>query len=78
MLIISAYVVDSDGKLVANARKHFLYETDYKWAEEGESFKAVDVIIKKDQSSIKVGLGICMDLNPKGERFSDMYLQQRL
>jgi protein N-terminal amidase len=65
-LIYSAYVVGVNGELVENVRKHFLYDTDYKWAEEGAGFHSTQVSISKDQSNLRLGFGICMDLNPKG------------
>lgn len=51
--------VDPKGNLIATYQKSFLYETDENWAEEGPGFVSMDV--KGNQ----VGLGICMDINPK-------------
>lgn len=41
-------------------RKHFLFETDESWATAGNSFESFN-----DDSLGKIGVGICMDLNPK-------------
>lgn len=35
--------VSQDGKLIETYSKHFLYETDENWADEGPEFKAIDV-----------------------------------
>ncbi len=59
----SAYVVDREGKLALNYRKHFLYETDHNWAEEGPSFQTV--ILKNTKGiEYKAAVAICMDINP--------------
>ena len=47
---------DPDGKMFYYD-KHFLYETDYSWAEEGPSFKY------RDSSLGRIGFAICMDVN---------------
>ncbi len=59
----SAYVIDRQGNLVLNYRKHYLYETDHKWAEEGPSFQTVKL---KNIKGIeyKAAVAICMDINP--------------
>ena len=56
-------LVSPQGDLVINYDKHFLYETDETWAEEGESFK-VFKNLKIAQKALNVGFGICMDLSP--------------
>ncbi|KAI9268194.1 carbon-nitrogen hydrolase [Phascolomyces articulosus] len=54
--------INPQGKLIKTYQKAFLYETDEYWAQEGpEGFAAMP--LSKD-SLIKVGFGICMDLNP--------------
>lgn len=65
------YVVDPEGKLALNYNKHFLYEVDYKFCRIGDKFKTVD-IKTKNGDTLKVGVGICMDLNP--EDFKDYSL----
>ncbi|EPS42650.1 hypothetical protein H072_3432 [Dactylellina haptotyla CBS 200.50] len=73
----NACVVSSpDGEVVMNYRKTFLYSTDEQWASEGTSFGTLTFTFptrtpSSDQSattplikSVKVALGICMDLNP--------------
>eukprot|EP01027_Heterolobosea_sp_BB2_P017403 GEZU01024657.1.p1 GENE.GEZU01024657.1~~GEZU01024657.1.p1 ORF type:complete len:243 (-),score=58.44 GEZU01024657.1:137-865(-) len=56
----SAVMVSPEGDLVCNYRKTYLYDTDKNWACEGSGFGCIDV-----KGIGKVGLGICMDLNPK-------------
>ncbi|KAJ1557236.1 Carbon-nitrogen hydrolase, partial [Cladochytrium tenue] len=55
---------DDEGVLVATYDKHFLYEVDERWAEEGDAFKAVELPLGREGTSVKVGFGICMDVNP--------------
>jgi protein N-terminal amidase len=55
-------VVSPTGVFVQNYRKSFLFEMDKTWAEEGDGFKFVDIEIRG--RILKVGLGICMDINP--------------
>ncbi|KAF3901745.1 hypothetical protein AA313_de0201839 [Arthrobotrys entomopaga] len=69
-------VTSPDGEVVMNYRKTFLYSTDGLWASEGSSFGTLTLTFPtagqaSDQStttppikSVKVALGICMDLNP--------------
>lgn len=59
----SAYVVDREGKLVLNYRKHYLYEKDHRWAEEGDGFKCITM---KTATGVefKACVAICMDINP--------------
>jgi len=56
-------LVNRDGTLLYNYRKHFLYESDEVWAEEGESFKAID-LVNTEGKTFRAGLAICMDINP--------------
>lgn len=58
----SMMVVSPQGQLVENYRKRFLYVTDKTWALEGDRFKAV--VVNINGREYKVGLGICMDINP--------------
>ena len=60
----SAYVIDREGKLVLNYRKHYLYETDEAWAEEGSSFQTIKLKNIKGVE-YKAAIAICMDINPK-------------
>eukprot|EP00667_Euglena_gracilis_P017230 EG_transcript_18138 len=55
----SMLVVGPDGAVLARYHKHFLYITDETWATPGPAFHAVTL-----PSGAKVGLGICMDINP--------------
>ena len=58
------YIIDRNGKLIDNYRKTFLYEPDYKFCREGECFKTV-TIKNTLNNELKLGIGICMDINPK-------------
>jgi protein N-terminal amidase len=58
-LFNSMCFLSRSGDLLRTYRKHFLYETDKVWANEGPSFDVLDV-----QGLGRVGFGICMDLNP--------------
>lgn len=58
----SMMVISPEGSLIQNYRKKFLYKTDKTWALEGDSFKSISINIRG--KSFKVGLGICMDINP--------------
>ena len=40
--------------------KHFLYETDKTWCDAGPGFLSLDI----PQLNTRVGVGICMDINP--------------
>ncbi|KAF8443500.1 carbon-nitrogen hydrolase [Terfezia claveryi] len=56
----SCVLVNPQGNVVSNYRKHFLFSTDERWAEEGkEGFFAGEV-----PGIGTVAMGICMDLNP--------------
>jgi len=59
----SLYVIDREGKLYHNYRKHFLYENDHAWAEEGPSFQAIE-LTNSEGVKFKAALAICMDINP--------------
>ena len=56
----STVTVSPTGKILANYRKSFLYYTDESWAAEGSTGFFCDTL----GSLGKVGLGICMDINP--------------
>lgn len=56
----STVTVSPDGDILANYRKSFLYYTDESWAAEGPTGFYCDTL----GSLGKVGLGICMDINP--------------
>lgn len=59
----SAYVIDRKGELYFNYRKHYLYETDHLWAEEGPGFKTIKLTNTKGVE-FKAAIAICMDINP--------------
>ncbi|KAI9015427.1 carbon-nitrogen hydrolase [Hyaloraphidium curvatum] len=50
------------GDTVSVYDKHHLYYSDARWAEAGSSFRTVDLDLGKRKT--RVGLGICMDINP--------------
>lgn len=61
--------VSPTGELLATYDKSFLYETDHNWADEGSGFMTIDI----PQWKKKVGLGICMDINPYEYKDSSLY-----
>lgn len=54
----AAMLVGPDGSLVKVFRKHFLYEADTTWADEGSGFEYLDV-----PGLGRICVAICMDLN---------------
>lgn len=54
----SICVVAPDQTVEATYQKHFLYETDELWAEEGPAFRAIRLAHLPQVGT--VGLGICM------------------
>jgi protein N-terminal amidase len=56
----STVTVSPTGEILANYRKSFLYYTDESWAAEGPTGFFCDTL----GALGKVGLGICMDINP--------------
>lgn len=54
----SAMLVDPQGNLANVFRKHFLFEADTPWADEGRGFSYVDV-----PRLGRICVAICMDLN---------------
>eukprot|EP00793_Prasinoderma_coloniale_P004143 PRCOL_00006319-RA len=57
----SQLAVSPEGLVLAVYDKHFLYVTDKTWATPGKSFRALEL----PGLGIKVGLGVCMDINPR-------------
>jgi protein N-terminal amidase len=57
------YIVDRDGKLLENYRKHHLYKDDKLWAEPGDRFLAIE-LTNTDGVKFKGAVAICMDLQP--------------
>ena len=77
-------VVDPTGTFVKSYKKHFLYETDKTWAEEGPGFDSLELKLPRVDYIVRVGHGICMDINPwefKAEyelfEFANYHLKQR-
>eukprot|EP00124_Ichthyophonus_hoferi_P001030 Ihof_evm11s46 gene=Ihof_evmTU11s46 len=56
----SVAFVAPDGTIIKTYDKHFLYDKEELWAEEGPGFWAIDT-----DAFGKIGIGICMDLNPR-------------
>jgi protein N-terminal amidase len=57
-------VINPAGEFVKSYKKHFLYETDKTWAEEGPGFDHLDLKLPRSDKVIRIGHGICMDINP--------------
>lgn len=57
----SMMVVGPDGSLITVYDKSHLYSTDETWADEGSGFASIEL---PNLPGIRVGLGICMDINP--------------
>lgn len=65
----SLCLVNPEGVLVHTYQKHFLFEADETWAEEGPGFCAKEIIVQTGGGGISerkmtAGMGICMDINP--------------
>lgn len=58
-LFNSLALLNPSGDLITVYDKHFLFETDESWAQEGSGFSSLSV-----QGLGRVGVGICMDVNP--------------
>lgn len=58
----SAYVIERDGTLLLNYRKHHLYEVDHRWAAEGSEFKSL-ALKNCEGQNFKAVVAICMDIN---------------
>eukprot|EP00026_Physarum_polycephalum_P013757 Phypoly_transcript_14196.p1 GENE.Phypoly_transcript_14196~~Phypoly_transcript_14196.p1 ORF type:complete len:220 (+),score=26.22 Phypoly_transcript_14196:268-927(+) len=57
----SVCFVSPEGELITTYDKSFLYETDHNWAVEGSGFVTLTI---PQWNNKKIGLGICMDINP--------------
>ena len=60
----SQMVVNHEGEFVKSYKKTFLFETDETWATPGPGFESI-VITNKKGEQVKIGNGICMDINPE-------------
>lgn len=63
LLYNSCMITDRNGLALPSYRKHFLYEMDKTWCIEGNNFGYIE-IQNRQGDIIKLGIGICMDLNP--------------
>ncbi|KZV85066.1 carbon-nitrogen hydrolase [Exidia glandulosa HHB12029] len=59
----AAVVSGRDGEIITTYRKTNMYDVDLAWCVPGTGFKTFDLRLP-DSRSIRVALGICMDLNP--------------
>jgi protein N-terminal amidase len=59
----SCLIVNRQGIALKSYKKHFLYEMDKTWCEAGEDFGFLEIETRKG-NQVKLGIGICMDLNP--------------
>ena len=59
----SCFIITPEGESLPSYRKHFLYEDDERWCLEGNDFGCME-ITTKNEIKLKVGIGICMDINP--------------
>ena len=61
----SLLVVDWDGKCVHNYRKSHLFENDKLWCDNNDNKVGSYIdIYNSDNILLRMGLGICMDINP--------------
>ena len=59
----SCMVIEPNGNSIPNYHKHFLYKDDKTWCIEGDNFGYLEITTKKG-IKLKLGIGICMDINP--------------
>lgn len=61
----SQLVVSPDGKFAGNYRKFYLFDTDKSWCTASpDGFKTMDIELPRSKQIIRIGHGICMDINP--------------
>jgi protein N-terminal amidase len=59
----SCFIITPEGESLPSYRKHFLYQDDERWSLEGNEFGYMEISTKKG-IKLKLGIGICMDINP--------------
>jgi len=59
----SCMIIEPNGNSLPSYRKHFLYKDDKTWCIEGDNFGYLEIQTKKG-IKLKLGIGICMDINP--------------
>ena len=59
----SCFIITPEGESLPSYRKHFLYTDDERWSLEGNDFGYMEITTKKG-FQLKLGIGICMDINP--------------
>ena len=59
----SSFIITPEGESLPSYIKHFLYTDDERWSLEGKNFGYIEITTKKG-IQLKLGIGICMDINP--------------
>lgn len=59
----SCFIITPEGVSLPSYRKKFLFTDDERWSLEGDEFGYMEIKNKQNQI-IKLGIGICMDINP--------------
>ena len=59
----SAMITNPKGESLPSYRKSFLYDDDKRWSSEGNGFGYMEITTHSGKE-IKLGIGICMDINP--------------
>ena len=59
----SCFIITPEGESLPSYRKHFLYTDVERWSLEGKNFGYIEITTKKG-IQLKLGIGICMDINP--------------
>ncbi|PWN28262.1 carbon-nitrogen hydrolase [Jaminaea rosea] len=63
----SALLTSPQGEALHTFRKHFLFDADVLWCDEGPGFQCIDLTLDDQEGhrrSVRVGVAICMDINP--------------
>ena len=58
----SCFIITPEGVSLPSYKKHFLYYDDERWCLEGDKFGYMEIITKRGLK-LKLGIGICMDIN---------------
>ena len=59
----SCMIINRKGEALPSYHKHFLYKDDKTWCLEGDKFGYLEITTHQGKN-IKLGIGICMDINP--------------
>lgn len=63
----SALLTSTQGEALHTFRKHFLFDADVLWCDEGPGFQCIDLTLDDQEGNrrpVRVGVAICMDINP--------------